>query len=304
MSSSLPDGFTVRPLTDDDAEVAANVTAAYDEATIGMSELTAADVRDFWKLVDLPTNSWLAEADGRPAAVATAFEHNGLLDVDAYVHPDFQGRGLGAWLLMTTEERARELALPGVHSATLAADARGRTLFERHGYRDVRHFYRMVIDLDRDFPAPVWPDGLRVATFQPEDARAFHAALQESFEDEWNFRAETFERWKERRVSVPDMDPTVWWLVWDGEEVAAVLRGESERMGYGWIGALGVRKPSRGRGIGLALLLTAFAEFRRRGRTQAGLGVDAQNPTGATRLYERAGMRVAWEAIVFRKDFE
>ena len=55
-------------------------------------------------------------------------------------------------------------------------------------------------------------------------------------------------------------------------------------------------------GIGLALLQTAFEEFRRRGRVRAGLGVDAQNPTGATRLYERAGMRVAWEAVIYQKD--
>jgi GNAT superfamily N-acetyltransferase len=53
----------------------------------------------------------------------------------------------------------------------------------------------------------------------------------------------------------------------------------------------------RRRGIALALLRTAFAEFHRRGIPRAELGVDAENPTGATRLYERAGMDVAfgWE---------
>jgi hypothetical protein len=33
-----------------------------------------------------------------------------------------------------------------------------------------------------------------------------------------------------------------------------------------------------------------------------GLGVDARNPTGATRLYERAGMHVTYEAIAFKKE--
>jgi hypothetical protein len=32
------------------------------------------------------------------------------------------------------------------------------------------------------------------------------------------------------------------------------------------------------------------------------LGVDAQNPTGATRLYERAGLRVIKEDIVYEKE--
>jgi hypothetical protein len=33
-----------------------------------------------------------------------------------------------------------------------------------------------------------------------------------------------------------------------------------------------------------------------------GLGVDAANPTGATRLYQRAGMYVASEFLTFEKE--
>ena len=56
---------------------------------------------------------------------------------------------------------------------------------------------------------------------------------------------------------------------------------------------LGVRRPWRRRGLGRALLLHAFGEFRARGKRGAGLGVDGLNPTGAVRLYEQAGMHVA-----------
>jgi len=52
-----------------------------------------------------------------------------------------------------------------------------------------------------------------------------------------------------------------------------------------------VRAPWRGRGLGQALLLASFAEFHRRCRMRVELGVDSANPTGATRLYERVGMR-------------
>ena len=98
-----------------------------------------------------------------------------------------------------------------------------------------------------------------------------------------------FEEWVEHRVQAPDFDPTLWFIVRDGDEIAAALRGEPDRGGAGWVGAIGVRKPWRKRGLGLALLLHAFGEFYRRGQPRIGLGVDAQNPTGATRLYERAG---------------
>ncbi len=43
----------------------------------------------------------------------------------------------------------------------------------------------------------------------------------------------------------------------------------------------------------MALLQRSFAEFRARGGEQAKLVVDSENLTGATRLYERAGMRIS-----------
>ena len=55
-------------------------------------------------------------------------------------------------------------------------------------------------------------------------------------------------------------------------------------------------------GLGLSLLQESFRRFAERGETMAALGVDSENPTGATRLYERAGMRILWRADVWRKE--
>ena len=63
--------------------------------------------------------------------------------------------------------------------------------------------------------------------------------------------------------------------------------------GTGHVNILGVRPGWRRRGLGRALLLHSFRELRDRGRLKADLGVDAENTTGAVRLYERAGMCVA-----------
>src|SRR6185437_831129 len=102
-------------------------------------------------------------------------------------------------------------------------------------------------------PPPEWPDGMRVDTFQPDDAQAFHKAMGEAFEDEWGFVAMPFEEWRELRfVKDPDFDPTLWFLVRDGDEIAAVMRNEPDRSGAGFVGALGVRKPWRKRGLALA----------------------------------------------------
>ena len=73
-------------------------------------------------------------------------------------------------------------------------------------------------------------------------------------------------------------------------------------MGIGWVGTLGVRRPWRKKGLGLALLQASFGEFYKRGMKTIGLGVDASNPTGATRLYQRAGMYIASEFLTFEKE--
>ncbi|WP_201391081.1 GNAT family N-acetyltransferase [Ktedonobacter sp. SOSP1-85] len=69
----------------------------------------------------------------------------------------------------------------------------------------------------------------------------------------------------------------------------------------GWVNTLAVAREWRGRGVGLALLQHAFGEFARRGLQRASLSVDAQNLTGATRLYQRAGMRKTREYLLLKK---
>lgn len=301
MTSSLPERFRARPATLEDVGAINALVVATDEAVQGWSDSSEADILDWWRLLDLEQDSWVVE-DGSIAAYAVLFPHAESADIDGYVHPSRKGLGLGSWLITRGEERARGRELPKVHAWSLAADADARRLFEANGYQEARRFFRMLVELDAPPAEPEWPEGFRVDTFKPEDARAFHDALDDAFAEEWNHVALPFERWVELRVNAPDFDPTLWFIVRDGDEIAAVLRGDPDRAGAGWIGAFGVLKPWRRRGIGLALLQHAFGQFHRRGQPRVALGVDAENPTGATRLYERAGMHVAYEAIAFAKE--
>jgi mycothiol synthase len=301
MSSLLPDGFRVRPATVDDAPAINELVIAVDTVVQGWSDSTVAELVDWWRETDLVGNSWVVEDDSL-AAYAVLIPHGGSADIDGFVDPAKTDHGLGSWLLGRGEERARELGFPKVLTWCLAPDGRARSLFERSGYREIRRFYRMLAEHDGAPSQPEWPDGFRVYTFEPADARPFHAALGEAFAEEWNFVETPFDQWAERRLNGPDFDPSLWFIVREGDEIAAVLRGEPERAGAGWVGALGVRPAWRKRGLGLALLRHAFGEFYRRGQPRVGLGVDAQNPTGATRLYERAGMHVAYAAVAFEKE--
>src|SRR5690606_41795947 len=98
----------------------------------------------------------------------------------------------------------------------------------------------------------------------------------------------------------PDFDPPFFWGAFTDERLVAICHcqpsyeGDSET---GWVCDLGVVRGQRGLGLGRALLLHAFGEFRRRGKKLVRLHVDAENPTGAVRLYESVGMEVT-ERIV------
>jgi mycothiol synthase len=303
MSSSPPDGLKFRRATVGDAAAIDELITAADVAVQGWSESSVSELLGWWRMMDLEHNSWVLHDEDGIRAYAVAFPHGETLELDGFVHPDHQGRGLGAWLVSQVDERARELGKQRFHAFSLAGDARAHRLFAEFGMRELRRYYRMTIDLDSAPPEPEWPEGLRVHPFEPEDARAFHDALVEAFADEWDFVAMPFEEWRELRlVKDPDFDPSLWFQVRDGDEIAAVMRCEPDRSGAGFVGALGVRKPWRKRGLGLALLRHAFGEFHRRGKRRVALGVDAENPTGATRLYERAGMQVAFEAVTYGKE--
>jgi ribosomal protein S18 acetylase RimI-like enzyme len=183
-------------------------------------------------------------------------------------------------------------------------------LFKDFGYRYLRSSYRMLIEMDSLPPAPLWPEGLVLRTYNPEtDAEAVYRADQDAFRDHFGFIEEPFEegfsRFKHMMTEYEGFDPSLWWLAFEGDELAGICLGRPhsyDDIDLGYINVLGVRRPWRKRGLGLAFLHHAFGEFYRRGKRKVGLGVDAENLTGALRLYEKAGMHVHMQFDMFEKE--
>jgi GNAT superfamily N-acetyltransferase len=104
----------------------------------------------------------------------------------------------------------------------------------------------------------------------------------------------------------PDNDPSPFWYVaGDGEEIAGTCLCNPRGAGdpeTAWIHIVGVQPPWRRRGLALAPLHHSFGSFYRQGRRRIAPEVDAQNPTGATHLYEKAGMHVERRYDYFEKE--
>jgi mycothiol synthase len=290
--------MNVRPFGKPDFDAVVALLRADEERTFQRpSQIGASDLREWTSRTKLAENSWLFEEDGELRAVGWADVADDLGIGIGVVHPRWKGTGLGVQLLERSEAAARTLGAVRMHQFVLGTDPAAAALLTSHGYRDVRHFFEMAIE-QTESPPPV---GLPVETVREEDAEAFYAALDEAFQDHWEHHSTPFEEWWGRHRSNPNLDLSVWFLIRDGDEVAAVTRNESNRNGGGYIGAIGVRRPWRGKGYAKALLLHSFRAFYERGMPRVTLGVDAENPTGATHLYERVGMHVEQENVVFEK---
>ena len=208
-----------------------------------------------------------------------------------------------AALVDWAEHRARELG-GRILSGSWTTNEVVLNELRRRDFRSIRHSFRMSIDLDEDLPAPVPPDGMRVRTFSDGDEHAFYEAQLDSFADTWEPVDDALRGVDALGARHPVLRPRA--LVSaskrarmsPGFAICKVHPGDPE---LGWVQLLGVRQAWRGRGLGHALLLTAFEALRERGQRRAGLGVDAENPTGATRLYESVGMRVIARFEILRE---
>ena len=274
-----------------DAAAVTEVVGALESSLYGETTFSQSDLEGEWSERDL-------ERDARVVR-----ERGQLWEVEGYVYPEALGRGIGTLIAAELEEDATRGGARRIQNGVLEADTAARRLLESLGYRPVRVFREMRIELDAPPPAPAWPEGLRVVPFEPEcDALEFHAAQQEAFADHWDYTPRDFEAWSRGHLESERFDPALWCVVRAGNEIAAGTICTGDTYGGGFVQALFTRRPWRKQGVGAALLGDAFGRFWERGEHKVGLGVDAASDTGAFRLYERAGVTPALGWVVFEKQ--
>lgn len=306
---ALPPGFRVRSPHLRDLPAVFPMLVACDTADLGTSDTVLEDLREEWEDFDLEHDAFLViGTDSQPVALATV-EGQTRMQAELNVHPGYRGLGIEGYLRHRTEARARERArgAPDGEAVTLHAwvgswDGAGVRLLRSMGYELAERYHRMRIDIDEPPPEPEWPEGIEVRTaVGGEDERAVYELLEDANSDDPGHEPMEYERWLRLVVDTYRYDPSLWFLAVDGAEIAGAALGFAFP-DEGWVRLVGVRHRWRRKGIGTALLLTAFGEFRRRGHGRVELGVDPDSPYGAQQLYRRAGMRVAFELTRYRKE--
>ena len=322
MTTPLPDNFTIRAATMDDLEAVVAVLNACAMEEIGKPGWDADEIRRGWqgpqKNMETDTRVVIASG-GALVGIADLGDSRPHVQIWATgcVRPEYRGRGIGSALCQWIDRRARQsmsLAPKGARIVLVqwipGTATAAQELLRAQGYQLVRHDLRMVIEMDEPPPEPALPEGIAIRTFdRSRDLRALIRADNDGFRDHWGHVERPFEDeyrdWVHWIENDPHHDPTLWFLAVEGEEIVGDCMCEprtAEDPEMGFVDSLAVRRPWRRRGIALALLYHSLGEFYRRGTRKVGLEVDAQSLTGATRLYEKAGMRVERQYTIYEKE--
>ncbi|MFD1739049.1 GNAT family N-acetyltransferase [Bacillus salitolerans] len=300
--------LTIRHPQKEDAESVCNLVIACDVEDFGAPDFDLNELLDMWADFDLENNVWIVE-NSQKTIVGYAFleeDSEEKLFSYGFVLPSARGTGVGAALLHAIEDRAKVLCNDsGLQKRlqnlipTLREDA--NQLLKNNGFNPVRYFKRMSISMDQPPKKPLLPEGFSIHPFvKGQDEESVYQTYTESFADHWDYAAPTFDAWVEK-TKRPSFTPEWWFVARDEQGKVAGIALCRMREDSLFVNQLGVKSAYRGVGLGLALLQHSFYASYHSGQPVVSLGVDAESPTGAYRLYEKVGMKAVHDVTLCEK---
>jgi ribosomal protein S18 acetylase RimI-like enzyme len=307
----LPPGYVARPLefieVDDyldgpDVDLAYSVVSAADSGVLAIAEASRESVRSDLVNPDTVLDEHRLILDNAGVAVGLLIverdEAARSFFIDAYAVPAHGPQLLPPLIAMgiSVAERLKGEGEWQVECGAFAQDEVYLDALHSAGFAEVRRFWHMHIEVDSGYakdPPPAPPGVTRTTAETESDRRLIHRLDQEAFAEHFGFVPKSYDEWMPWLSDRRDARPDTWWIAWlDGEPVGLCMQDDSRiERDAGHVRILGVLPRARGRGIATWLLRSAFAQAAREGRTAMTLTVDSDNTTGATALYERAGMK-------------
>lgn len=284
----LPAGLSTRPLTLDDAQAVTDVMAADEIAALGAAGIELADIVSDWQRpsFDLADSTVGVFDGGRLLGYA---EHGGGDRADAAVHPDHQGRGIGAWLagwILATAAR-RGVAVVGMPVPQGSAADR---LLATLGFEARWTSWVLELPAGAHIAPRQLPLGFTIRSATVADHRAAWSVLEDAFLEWADREREPFGDFVAKVLERPGFDPWQLRVAVDPEGAVVGVSSIVQTEDCGYVDRLAVRRDLRGRGLAQALLADSFALARRHGARRSELSTDSR--TGALSLYEKVGMVV------------
>ena len=338
MSAPAP-RWSESPATADDVDDLAALLARHEEAARGWSSSSSESVATDVVGAGAATRRHLVVRDAGGVVRAWGTVHDraaGRVVVSVVVDPGLDpeeatalARRLFGWAERESVAVARQrgLTVTQMDSGCFADDPRQQEWLRASGFTQMRSWWQMTRPVDpaegsEGAFAPPGPgvvirrvrgaDAADDAMPDADDLRTVHDVLEASFTDHFNSHEERFEEFVGRLRADPGHRWDHWWIAElssddssvqpVGALVSSVLGAGSSGHEGSYVEYLGVLAAARGRGVASSLLHTVVADAARRGRDRVGLEVDADNPTGAARLYLAAGFVTRYVTQSWHRD--
>lgn len=241
-----------------------------------------------------------------------------LYNVVGFLNPDWRRKGIGTAMLQHAEARMRQIAASQPESGEkfFQVWANGsehglQALLASQGYRPARYFCEMTRDINEPLPEAPMPTGLEVRPVTEAHYRPIFEAASEAFRDHWGHIERSFEEEFPHWIEDPDFDPSLWKVAWDGDQIAGMVQnfvnaGENAEYNRkrGYTEGISTRRPWRKLGLARSLLVQSIAMFKEMGMSETALGVDAENLSGALKLYQSVGYKEVKRSMSYRKPLD
>lgn len=253
------------------------------------------------------SRGWWFEEDNGPRLYA----------LFGFLVPAWRRQGIGRAMLQWMESRLRAIATEHppaqekfLQSFTTQHEVGLVAMLENEGYKPVRRNWDMVRPTLDNIPSFPMPEGLEIRPVLPEHYRAIWDASNESFRDHWGFSHPTEADYQEWLTDKNIFQPELWQIAWDvatnqiaGQVRPFIHQAQNEKYGRkrGFTEFISVRRPWRKQGLARALIGRALEAQKQQGMTESALGVDSENLSGATRIYQDCGFVVVKENTIYRK---
>lgn len=222
------------------------------------------------------------------------------------VRPSHRRRGLGTQLVDWSLRRGSEIAkafdpsLPtklDIEAADHQTDLAG--VAGKAGFEPVRRFLEVARPASNPVPEVLAPAGLELVAWSPALDEEARRAQIDAFTDHWGSEPRTAEEWAQWYTGHRNFRPDLSMLAVDAVsgQVASLVLTAAYPQDWGllpveaWINTVGTRRAWRGKGVARWLMADVLRRIQSSstGFERAILGVDAENPTGALRLYRDLG---------------
>ncbi|HUS13804.1 MAG TPA: GNAT family N-acetyltransferase [Chloroflexia bacterium] len=272
-----------------------------------------------------PSSAKVVAVDERGALMGYSYvsvgDHGIVSETGGAVHPDHWGRGIGTRLLAWAEQRARAGsagAPAGVKTVLQAnvfeAQHNAIRLLTRQRFARVREWAHLELQLAAPPPAPRLPPGITIRPMDlDQDWDLVGPAMDRAFADHWGTITLPLAPLPDVTDPAPEEaqdhsysnTPGACFVAWAADAVAGGILCNTrlvERADTGRVGSLFVGPDYRRRGVGQALMGTAFQEFWRRGLRRIITDTDAESFSDTPRFYAQLGMRLYRREYLYEKE--